>query len=360
MDKCAAAITKFEMENQGLLPKQAPANVQALLQLQMQELSLNQQISRDNQDKLMLNTTLDNLRNEQNYITANMEQTITGSGPAAVKNEKLLNLSKRISDQKSQLAALKKTYGDNFPEIATMQAQIDSLELDEADLQKQDSEQQAGAAGVPTTRTVTNPQMEKQLQDYRAQQKTTQTMLASKTLEIEQLTQQRAGLERQMAVYQKRIDEAPLNEQQYAALLSDFEQAKVAYQDMVRKQEVSQTSQNLEEHKAGENLELVDPANVPDKAVDPNRLAWAGFGTFGGLVCGLMLAGAKEVKNTALKNLKDVRAYTNLPVLSSIPLLENALLVRRKRRLVWLAWSSAIIVGFTLMGGSMYYYMSGS
>jgi hypothetical protein len=45
-----------------------------------------------------------------------------------------------------------------------------------------------------------------------------------------------------------------------------------------------------------------------------------------------MLAAAKEVKDASLKNLKDVRAYTNLPVLSSIPLLENALLVRRKRR----------------------------
>ena len=47
-----------------------------------------------------------------------------------------------------------------------------------------------------------------------------------------------------------------------------------------------------------------------------------------GLMVGIVLAGGKEVKNTSLKNLKDVRAYTNLPVLSSIPLLENALLVR--------------------------------
>ena len=74
---------------------------------------------------------------------------------------------------------------------------------------------------------------------------------------------------------------------------------------------------------------------------------------------GLMLAAAQEVRNTSLKNLKDVRAYTNLPVLSSIPLLENALLVRRKRRLVWLAWSSAVIVGFMLMTGSMYYHLTG-
>jgi hypothetical protein len=48
-----------------------------------------------------------------------------------------------------------------------------------------------------------------------------------------------------------------------------------------------------------------------------------------------------------------------LPVLSSIPLLENALLVRRKRRLFWLAWSSAIIIGSIAMSGSAYYYYFG-
>jgi uncharacterized membrane protein YgdD (TMEM256/DUF423 family) len=71
------------------------------------------------------------------------------------------------------------------------------------------------------------------------------------------------------------------------------------------------------------------------------------------------MAGIKEMKDTSLKNLKDVRAYTNLPVLSSIPLLENALLVRRKRRLFWLAWSTAIIIGTIAMSGSMYYYYFG-
>ena len=74
-----------------------------------------------------------------------------------------------------------------------------------------------------------------------------------------------------------------------------------------------------------------------------------------GLMLGIVLAGAQEMKNTSLKNLKDVRAYTNLPVLSSIPLLENALLVRRKRRLMWLAWSSAIIFGSIVMSAAAYY-----
>jgi uncharacterized protein involved in exopolysaccharide biosynthesis len=357
MDKLAAAITKFEMENQGRLPQQLPQNTTALLQLQMQILQINGTINRDSQDKLALNTQLENLRNEQNYVTANLETIIPGSGPMSVKNEKLLNLSRVISEQKSQLAAAKKTFGDKYPEIARLQAQIDSLEADEAALQKQEGAIQTVAGATPP-RTVVNSQMEKQLLDYQSQQKNVQTQLNSKTLEIESLTAQRAELEKQEAVYRKRIDEAPLNQQQYAQMQSDFQLAKAAYEEMQKKQDQSLTSQNLEEHKAGENLEVLDPANVPDRAVDPNRLAWAGIGTFGGLVIGLILAAAKEVKDTALKNLKDVRAYTNLPVLSSIPLLENALLVRRKRRLVWLAWSSAIIVGVTLMSGSMYFYMS--
>ena len=39
-----------------------------------------------------------------------------------------------------------------------------------------------------------------------------------------------------------------------------------------------------------------------------------------GLVLGLFLAGAREAKDTSLKNLKDVRAYTQLTILGSVPL----------------------------------------
>jgi uncharacterized protein involved in exopolysaccharide biosynthesis len=359
MDKLGAAITKFEMENQGRLPQQGPSNTAALLQLQMQILNINSSINRDSQDRLALGTQLDNLRNEQTYAQNNLETLIPGSSGStmAIKNEKLVNLSKVISEQKSQLAAAKRTFGDKYPDIERMQAQIDSLEADEAELQKQEGVQQVTTGGTPA-RTVVNAQMERQLLQYQGQQRSTKTQLDSKTMEIEELAKQRAELQKQEALFRKRIDEAPLNEQQYTQLQSDYQLSKTAYQEMVKKQELSATSQNLEEHKAGENLEVLDPANVPDKAVDPNRLAWAGIGTFGGLGVGLLLAAAKEVKNTALKNLKDVRAYTNLAVLSSIPLLENALLVRRKRRLVGLAWASAIIVGITLMSGSMYFYMS--
>jgi hypothetical protein len=79
-----------------------------------------------------------------------------------------------------------------------------------------------------------------------------------------------------------------------------------------------------------------------------------------GLLAGVALAGVMEMKDTSLKNLKDVRAYTGLPVLGSVPLVENDFVVQRKRRLTWLAWSTACIFGFLVMLGSVYYYYTRS
>jgi uncharacterized protein involved in exopolysaccharide biosynthesis len=193
----------------------------------------------------------------------------------------------------------------------------------------------------------------------RQQMESTRNRILNKENEIKSAEKDRAELQRIVSTYQQKLEDAPLNEQQYNALLREFNLAKTDYEDMSKRHDASETAQSLEEHKAGENLEVLDPATLPEQPSEPNRLAWAGIGTAAGLGLGIMLAAAQEVRNTSLKNLKDVRAYTNMPVLSSIPLLENALLVRRKRRLVWLAWSSAVIIGCILMTGSMYYRFSG-
>ena len=76
-----------------------------------------------------------------------------------------------------------------------------------------------------------------------------------------------------------------------------------------------------------------------------------------GLMLGIVIAGAREMKDTSLKNLKDVRAYTQLSILGSIPLLENDFVVRRRRRLAWLGWTTACLAAAVLMSGSIAYYV---
>ena len=70
-----------------------------------------------------------------------------------------------------------------------------------------------------------------------------------------------------------------------------------------------------------------------------------------------MIAGAREMKDTSLKNLKDVRAYTQMTILGSIPLLENDFVVRRRRRLAWLGWTTACLAAVVLVSGSIVYYL---
>jgi uncharacterized protein involved in exopolysaccharide biosynthesis len=197
------------------------------------------------------------------------------------------------------------------------------------------------------------------IQDLQGSIAVLKTEMQTINLQMDDKMKAAAELNRQIGGYQSRIESSPQLEQQYASLMRDYGLAKQSYEEMTRHSEQSETAKDLEEHKAGENLEVLDPASDPMTPSEPNRPQIAAIGTGAGLMLGIVLAAAKEMKNTSLKNLKDVRAYTNLAVLSSIPLLENALLVRRKRRLQWLAWSSAIVIGSIAMSGSAYYYYFG-
>jgi succinoglycan biosynthesis transport protein ExoP len=358
LDRLDAEILKFKNENQGRLPEQLPANIQSLQGLRMELNQINEAINRDNQEKMFQESTLQGLKNQTSFISNNLEDTV-GSQTTAVKNERLIRLNQAIQDGKSNLAGLKQTFTEDYPDIKTMEARLAALEKERDDLEKQEIEQAATAPAPSAPRKVSNPQMQKSLQDIQAQTAATQVRIQATTMDLEQRTRQKAEMEKQIVGVQSRIEMSPPLEQQYAALLRDYDLAKQNYSEMVKRHEASDTAQNLEEHKAGQNLEVLDPASLPEAPAEPNRLAIAGVGTIIGLMAGIFLAGGREVKNTSLKNLKDVRAYTNLPVLSSIPLLENGLLIRRKRRLFWLAWSSAVIIGSIAMSGSAYYYYFG-
>jgi uncharacterized protein involved in exopolysaccharide biosynthesis len=358
MERKNLEVTKFRLENQGKLPEQVQANISAKASYEMQMMSTVQQIGRAQQDKLILENRLQTLKRDIDYATNNLEMTIAGSQPATVRNQRLIDLSSQLSQKKGALASASQLLGSKHPTIQALDAEVKQLEAQRDDLEKLDAAQQVTTSATGVPRKVTNPAVEKQLQDLRGEQSNVQAQLTTKLLDIDNLTKQQESIEKSVGEINKRIAEAPVSEQHYAELINEANLAKADYEDKMKKQSTSETAKQMEEVKAGENLEVVDPPNLPTAPTEPHRWAWAGAGTFFGFVAGVVLAAVKEVKNTSLKNLKDVRAYTNLPVLSSIPLLENALLVRRKRRLVWLAWSTSLILGCCLMGASFWYYLS--
>jgi polysaccharide biosynthesis transport protein len=355
LDALEAQFVKFKVENEGRLPEQANAINARMSALNMQVMNLHSLLGTVSSDKMMLETQLKNQKAREKQEQGRLEQTVTVAGApnTAVRNENLMNLDKQIAAARSHLDSAKQVFGGKHPEITQAETVLASLEQQRVKaLQQQEA---PAAPSAPVIRTVVNPEAMKALEELKSDVANTETAITAKQLKMDELNRNIEMVNRQLAGFQKQISEAPQSEQQYYALQRELDLAKNEYTEMSKRRELAEASQTLEEHKAGENLEVLDPPFLPDRPFEPNRPLWTAAGAFGGLILGFLLAAGKEVKDSSLKNLKDVRAYTNLPVLSSVPLLENALLVRRKRRLVWLGWTSAIVMGSIIMGASVYY-----
>jgi uncharacterized protein involved in exopolysaccharide biosynthesis len=194
------------------------------------------------------------------------------------------------------------------------------------------------------------------LRDLDAQIRTLSANIEAKDLEIANYNKEIARVNAQINTYSARVETVPAGAREYGDLLREREIAKQKYVDLDAKLQKSQIAQDMEGRKQGENLELLDPASLPLTPTEPKRPMVISIGAGLGLMLGIVIAGALEMKDSSLKNLKDVRAYTQMAILGSIPLLENDFVVRRRKRLAWLGWTTASLAAVVIMSGSIVYY----
>jgi hypothetical protein len=71
------------------------------------------------------------------------------------------------------------------------------------------------------------------------------------------------------------------------------------------------------------------------------------------------MAGLRELSTGALRSVRDLSAYAQLPVLGSIPLFEAPGARRRRKRAAWLVWSASSLMGVAIMSTTVaHYYLS--
>ena len=330
MDKAQMAITAFSTENQGRLPDNFQSNMLDVSAKSTSLANINEAISTEKQHQALLESALNNNKNMQSQAEANVTQTQTTSN-SAVKNQNLINLEQMIAAENVKLQGLQLKYQPTSMDVVAEQDAIALLEKRRDNILKEEGTN--GAARPANTVVQTrNPQVEQQLTNLRAEENNIRAQIQASVLAIENKTRQAGEVAKQLERANDKVAASPAIVQQFNRLTEDLTMARTDYQNLSGKKDQSEQTAKMEERRAGETLEILEQPITPDTPTSPVRAAIVGIGTMVGLVLGFVLAGAKEIKDTSLKNLKDVRAYTNLPVLSSIPLLENALLVRRKRR----------------------------
>jgi polysaccharide chain length determinant protein (PEP-CTERM system associated) len=350
LDEIENRLSQYKVKFTGKLPEQLGSNLGQLNALQAQLAATGSSINRATQEKLLLENGLRTLKEQLQSSPSINSSTVD----AAIKSDRIIQMDRQILALDTAVAGMRQQYSDSHPDVRRARSQLASLRASREALMKEE-EKASAATPVPKAAPAIETREQKQLQTEIAR---LQGLTESKDVEIQNLVKEQARLDRAIKVYQDRIEASPLGEREYALMTRDYNIAKEQYADLVLKSSQSSMATDLETRKQGETLEVLEQASLPQTPTEPNRWMVVATGAALGLGLGLFLAGGREMKDTSLKNLKDVRAYTGLPVLGSVPLVENDLLVQRKRRLAWVAWSGACIIGFLLMLGSVYYYFT--
>lgn len=350
LDTIENQLTAYRQAYQGRLPEQLQQNHAQLNMLEQRISNINNAMSRVSQEKLLLESDLRSLRAQQASLTPAPE-----ASRIRQRNAVLDQQDREILQLEVTLANLREHYKDSYPDVQRVLTQLNTArKIREKLAVRQEKEDAEEAAAVGPSRQ--DPVLEREARTIEANIQRIETQLKTRALETENYQKELANVEKQIRMVQDRLQAAPASEQQYAELIRDYSLAKQKYEELNRKKAQSAIAEELERRQQGETLELLDPASLPMSPTEPNRPVIIGAGLAIGLVLGLGLVGAREAKDHTLKNLKDVRAYTQLNVLGSIPLLENDLVVRRRRRLAWLAWSTVCLVGILIMTAAVLYY----
>jgi uncharacterized protein involved in exopolysaccharide biosynthesis len=350
-------LTAFRMQNQGRLPEQVSANISALQAMENRMGNLNSGIQRAAQDKMLFESRIsilkDQLRQSSQPQTQQNEQR---EQRERVASDRLAAIDRDILLGETNMAAMLEQYRENHPDVQRRKSELAVLKKRRDIIAAEDEVKTKSV--VPEKPRGLSTQQIREVREIEAQIASTQSMIEAKRVEMENLQRDYNSASAQSHSLQSQISAMPVGEAKYDELLRERALAKEQYEETSKKSEISNTQVQLTNRKQSEALELLDPANTPQQPTEPNRYLIVGAGLAIGAVVGMFIVAAREMKDTTLKSLKDVRAYTQLTVLGSVPLLENDLVVRRRRRLTWLAWSTACLAGILIMAGSVVFYFA--
>ena len=335
-------LSDWRTKNAGKLPEEMTSNVSQMNALEGRLSSLQDALAKNSEHRMMLETSL--------QIAQDRLATLKSTTPMSVtRNEKLIETEKEIETLESTIASMKDRYTDEMPEMQAAKDRLAVLKRQKEDAQK----------NPPKSDGIENATLNREKADAQASVDIIKGQIKATNLEEQSVKGQLAALTSTIGGYQNRVEQTPAGEKEYEELQRNQALAKEKAGKLELQMHDATASLDLERRKQGETMELLDEASMPTSPTAPKRSMIIPVGLIGGLLAGVLLVAIREVRDTSLKNLKDARLYTQLSILGSIPLLENDVVVQRRKQVMWVGWATATILGLAMMIGSVaHYYMS--
>ena len=305
-------LLEYQRLHDGELPAQTPANLQALHNAEQALQSLGQSLNHDRERRITLERTVADI-----IETPDPKPVVDKPAPA-----QSVDLAAELEIQKRALLAVELKLRPDHPDVRRQRRVIEELEK-RVEAQKLQGELIARPTGPAV---MMDPARRKRLTDARIELDNLDRQIQGKLAE-------EGRLQGMIAMYNARMQAAPLREAELTALTRDYETLQQSYRNLLQKKEESQISANLEKRQIGEQFKILDPARMPERPVSPDRPRLYLMAMLAALAIGLAAAAAAEFFDRSLRSEADVRAALNLMVLATVPDMRDTPLRRLRRNL---------------------------
>ena len=354
-------MTEFKSKHIGALPENTAFNLQNASRMELELERINTSIRSLEDRKIYLKGQLANVEplepvtTAQGKLASNPKQRLKGL------RLELLQLQARLSDKHPDIRKLKaeikkleaqvgtsdqavekvKLLNNKRAKLAEMKGRLSAKHPDVVRLTKEVNILSRQVDNLLTDKSITeiseghpdNPAYINLL-----------TQVAAADAEIKSLKEKEGNIQKNLADLQSKLSSAPLLEQEYNEIAMDLNNAKQKYKEILNNLTTAQVAQKMERQQKGEKFTILEPAYFPSSPHRPNRIAIVVLGFMFGLCVAFSVAVIQEGMDHTLKDTKELAKISNLPVLSSLSLVQTVEEHRRKRNRYMLCTAGIISV----------------
>lgn len=298
------------------LPEQTTANLASL-----ERLNADLRFNNDKQQRAI--DRRDTLLAEQSSALEAASESPSGTGVVGSA------VARRRTELLSELAQLRARFGDQHPDVRLAEVELARLGTETSPVETR-------------ARAITRPPPDPR----------TRAALTAAELELERLEREEASLRGQILIYERRVQAAPQRAQALKDTSRDYATTVDLYDSLMKRYEDALLSENMETRKSGEQFRILDAALTPTAPAAPDRvqLLLLALGFSIALAAAAVLLAEKL--DSSFHSLDDLRAFTAVPVLGTIPPIVTARDRRRRRWRFALAGAGAVCAIVLILFGT--------
>lgn len=228
-----------------------------------------------------------------------------------------------LAELEDELAALQSRYTDNHPNVLRKKREIAAAE----------------AAG-------TAPGFGSSRGEYASEPQIRYIRLVARLDFVDQtlaaLRRDRQTINADIAATRRQLDVIPAQETEMTDLQRAYDMTKAQHASLLQTQYNTQLSGQLTQSNSGLTFRLVEPARLPLEPSGPPRLRLALLGLAAGICLAAAAVFVVEQTDASFADVEELRGYTDLPILASIPSIKRAGNNGTRSKLVTLLDPSAV------------------